>query len=112
MLRHLKMRENICGKMTDILSLPRDVMLEILTFLPYNDLISVERTCQHWCDLSKDNKIRGRLATGIQSIWDDRTLKEAYFPSIAEVLCAASLAATGHLTSAGVRLWSAFLLLV
>ena len=85
--------------MTDIFSLPREVMLEILTFLPYSDLISVERTCQHWCDLSKDNKIRGRLATGIQSIWDDRILKEAYFPSAAEVRCAAALATTGHLTS-------------
>ena len=74
-------------------------MLEILTLLPYSDLISVERTCQQWCDLSKDNKIRRRLATGIQSIWDERTLREAYSPSVAEVRCAAALAATGHLTS-------------
>ena len=61
-------------------------MLEILTLLPYSDLISVERTCQQWCDLSKDNKIRRRLATEIQSIWDERTLREVYSPSVAEVM--------------------------
>ena len=81
--------------MTDIFSLPREVMLEILTFLPYSDLISVERTCQQWCDLCKDNKIRRKLATGIQSSWDNYD----YWPDAAEVRCAAAMVTTGHLTS-------------
>ena len=90
-------RKNISGKMRHILSLPRDVMLEILTFLPDIDLISVEKTCQQWCDLSQDNYIQRRvrrLATRIESSWRDRN----YWPDAPEVRCAASLVTTGYLS--------------
>ena len=90
------MRENICGKMRHIFSLPREVMLKILTFLPYSDLISVERTCPQWCDLSQDSKIRRKLATGIQSSWGDHNYW-VYWGTAAEVRCAAALVTSGYL---------------
>ena len=79
--------------MRHIFSLPREVMLEILTFLPYSDLISVERTCPQWCDLSQDSKIRRKLATGIQSSWGDHNYW-VYWGTAAEVRCAAALVTT------------------
>ena len=105
------------SEMTDISSLPDEVLLHLFTFLRSNDLISVWRTSTQWRDLSTRplaariqsswaaaaalvtsgdlaEDVMKTLATRIQSSWSDY-----HNPSIAEVRCAAALAATGHLTS-------------
>ena len=86
--------------MTNIYSLPEEVLLEIFTLLPRSSLISVWRTCRQWRNLT--NK---PLAARIQASWvegdqwaGDGTPLPQYYPSAAEVRCAAALAASGHLT--------------
>ena len=76
------------SKMTNISSLPEEVLLHILSFLPTSSLISVRRTSTQWRDLSQRP-----LATRIQSSWSDGD----YLPSAAEVHCAALLVTSGYL---------------
>ena len=82
------------SKMTEISSLPEEVLLHIFSFLPSSSLISVWRTSRQWRDLSSS-----KLAASIQSSWADTSWTGIYYPSVAEVRCAAALAATGQLTS-------------
>ena len=39
--------------MATIEILPREVLLQIFSLLPYSDLVSVGRTCKHWHSLGK-----------------------------------------------------------
>ena len=41
--------------MTNIASLPREVLLQLFSLLGYRDLISVGRTCKLWHRLSQDD---------------------------------------------------------
>ena len=77
--------------MTDISSLPPELLLHVFTFLPTSELIRVEEVCpesKQWRDLS-----RTALKTRIQSSWSN----PGYWPSDVEVHCAAALVTTGHL---------------
>ena len=103
--------------MTEISSLPEEVLLHLISFLPTSSLVSVWRTSRQWRDLSTrplaarvqsswtaaaalvtsgdlTEDVMKTLATRIQSSWSGY-----HAPSVAEVRCAAALAATGHLTS-------------
>ena len=80
--------------MTEISSLPEEVLLHLISFLPTSSLVSVWRTSRQWRDLSSS-----KLAASIQSSWADTSWTGIYYPSVAEVRCAAALAATGQLTS-------------
>ena len=116
--------------MTNISSLPEELLLHIISFLPRSDLITVWNICKHWRNLSRRPlaaKIQSsltywwsynlsykemdiaadlvttgylsevgmkKLATRIQGSWS----RYDFYPSVAEVRCAATLAATGHLT--------------
>ena len=74
--------------MTNISSLPEEVLLHIFSFLPTSSLTSVWRTARHWRDLSSRP-----LAARIQSSWAN----PRYYPSAAEVRCAAALVTPGYL---------------
>ena len=111
--------------MTEISSLPEEVLLHLISFLPTSSLVSVWRTSRQWRDLSTrplaarvqsswtaaaalvtsgdlTEDVMKTLATRIQSSWSGY-----HAPSVAEVRCAAALAATGHLTSVeNMRLWN------
>ena len=52
------------SKMTDISSLPDEVLLHLFSFLPSSSLVSVWRTSTQWRDLSTRP-----LAARIQSSW-------------------------------------------
>ena len=41
--------------MTNIATLPREVLLQVFSLLPYRDLVSVRRTCLFWHSLSQDD---------------------------------------------------------
>ena len=41
--------------MTNIATLPREVLLQVFSLLPYRDLVSVGRTCLFWHSLSQDD---------------------------------------------------------
>ena len=74
--------------MTEISSLPEEVLLHIFSFLPTSSLTSVWRTSTQWRDLS-----RRPLAARTQSSWAD----PSYYPSSVEVQCAAALVTSGYL---------------
>merc|ERR1712038_1022059 len=80
--------ELITSKMTEISSLPEEVLLHIFSFLPTSSLTSVWRTSTQWRDLS-----RRPLAASIQSSWANPD----YYPDSAEVHCAAALVTSGYL---------------
>ena len=80
--------ELITSKMTEISSLPEEMLLHIFSFLPTSSLISVWRTSKQWRYLS-----RRPLAASIQSSWAD----PSYYPDSAEVHCAAALVTSGYL---------------
>ena len=115
--------------MTEISSLPEEVLLHIFSLLPNSDLITVWKISKYWrhlsrrplatwihfsltdrrynlsddeMDIAADLVTTGYLsevgmkilATRIQGSWS----RWKYLPSVAEVRCAAALAATGHLT--------------
>ena len=88
---------------SEISNLPEEVLLHIFSFLPTSSLISVWRTSKQWRYLS-----RRPLAASIQSSWAD----PRYYPSVAEVRCAAALVTSGYLpenvmtTLAAVRIQS------
>ena len=88
---------------SEISNLPEEVLLHIFSFLPTSSLISVWRTSKQWRYLS-----RRPLATRIQSSW----VNPRYYPSVAEVRCAAALVTSGYLpedvmtTLAAVRIQS------
>ena len=48
--------------MTNIATLPREVLLKIFSLLGYRDFISVRRTCQLWHRLSQDHGLIQRIA--------------------------------------------------
>ena len=79
--------------MTNIFSLPREMVVRIFSLLPYSDLISVGRTCKHLRDSSKDDILMRRLAARIRSSWSDPD----HWPAGAEVRCAAGLVTRGQL---------------
>ena len=81
------------AKMTNIFSLPREMVVRIFSLLPYSDLISVGRTCKHLRDSSKDDILMRRLAARIRSSWSDPD----HWPAGAEVRCAAGLVTRGQL---------------
>merc|ERR1712038_406968 len=81
--------ELITSKMTEISSLPEEVLLHIFSFLPTSSLTSVWRTSTQWRDLSST-----KLAARIQSSWADPD----YYPSSVEVRCAAELVTAGYLS--------------
>ena len=74
--------------MPEISSLPEEVLLHIFSFLPTSSLISVRGTSTQWQDLSSRP-----LAARIQSSWAN----PRYYPSAAEVRCAAALVTSGYL---------------
>ena len=76
------------AKVTDIFSLPPELLLHIFTFLPTSDLIRVRRISTQWRDLSKT-----ALITKIQSSWPN----PGYWPSAVEVHRAANLVNSGYL---------------
>ena len=78
--------ELITSKMTEISSLPEEMLLHIFSFLPTSSLTSVWRTSRQWRDLSSS-----KLAASIQSSWAD----PSYYPDSAEVHCASALV-TSH----------------
>ena len=114
---------------TDISSLPQEVLLHIFSFLPTRSLISVWGTSTQWRDLSRRPlaaRIQSSLAvsrfrlsdfnddeldtaadlviTGYLSEVGMKTLATSIESSsspksVAEMRCAAALAATGHLTT-------------
>ena len=75
-------------KMTEISSLPEEVLLHIFSFLPTSSLISLRRTSRQWRDLSSS-----KLAASIQSSWAN----PSYYPDSAEVHCAAALVTSEYL---------------
>ena len=75
--------------MTDIPSLPPEVLLHVFTFLPSSDLIRVRRLSRQWRDLSQT-----ALISRIQSSWPN----PGYWPSAVEVRIAANLIKSGDLT--------------
>ena len=75
--------------MTDIPSLPPEVLLHVFTFLPSSDLIRVRRISRQWRDLSQT-----ALISRIQSSWPN----PGYWPSAVEVRIAANLVKSGDLT--------------
>ena len=134
--------------MTELCSLPREMLLEILAHLPFSDLVSVGRTCaQLWyltkrplatrmesslstdfgndytcynpCSLARTGLCSSELntaadlvttghlsddamtalATRLQSSWIRNRCTYFNKDNVAELRCAAALAATGHLTS-------------
>ena len=48
--------------MTNIASLPREVLLQLFSLLGYRDLISVRRMCKLWHSLSQDDGLLRRIA--------------------------------------------------
>ena len=67
--------------MSHIFSLPREMVLQIFSLLPYSDLISVGRTCKQLHESSKDGILLKSLATRIQYSWSVAD----YWPDAAEV---------------------------
>ena len=70
--------------MTNISSLPLEVLLHIFSLVPDSELTSVVRTCAQWARI---------LASRIQSSW----ARPGHWPSTGEVRCAAALVTSGYL---------------
>ena len=70
--------------MTNISSLPPEVLLHIFSLVPDSDLTSVVRTCAQWARI---------LASRIQSSW----ACSGHWPRAGEVQCAAALVTSGYL---------------
>ena len=52
-----------------IAKFPDKVLLQIFSFLPWTDLMSVRKTCHRWQELSEDNILLRNLATKLSERW-------------------------------------------
>ena len=77
--------------MTDISSLPPEVLRLVFTFLPWSDLLSVQRISIQWRDLSK-TVLTTRIPTIATKIQDSDN-----WPSVSTVHCTAALVSKGYL---------------
>ena len=78
--------------MATIEILPREVLLQIFSLLPYSDLVSVGRTCKHWHGLGKDYALL-QMIVKREFSWSDGD----YYPTRKEIGYAVFLENSGHL---------------
>ena len=74
-----------------ISKLPEEMLVQIFSLLPCRDLLSVERTCQQWADLCKNDstleKVVPKAVKRIKEMWPNGDS----FPSKEEIGDALSL---------------------
>ena len=74
-----------------ISKLPEEILVHIFSLLPCRDLLSVERTCQQWADLCRNDstleKVVPKAVKRIKEMWPN----DDYFPSKEEIGDALSL---------------------
>ena len=78
--------------MATIEILPREVLLQIFSLLPYSDLVSIWRTCKHWHSLGKDYDLL-QMIVKREFSWCDGD----YYPTRREIGYAVFLENSGHL---------------
>ena len=78
--------------MATIEILPREVLLQIFSLLPYSDLVSIGRTCKHWHSLGKDYDLL-QMIVKREFSWCDGD----YYPTRREIGYAVFLENSGHL---------------
>ena len=66
---------------------PDEVLLQIFSFLPWTDLVSVRKTCNKWLELGEDNILLRNLARDLSERWGN----EDHHPSSDEISFAAQL---------------------
>ena len=70
-----------------IANFPDEVLLQIFSFLPWTDLVSVRKTCSRWQELSEDNSLLRNLARDLSERWGN----EDHHPSSDETSFAVQL---------------------